>query len=73
MAAKSTATSLVFDYAVASTDTDVTSLAIKTVNLNVKGLPPAIHFFITAGDNFKVLNFIATDQGATISGSATKQ
>jgi hypothetical protein len=32
-----------------------------------------VHFFITAGDNFRELRFIATDSGTTISGTARKQ
>jgi len=34
---------------------------------------PTLHFFVTAGDNFKELRFIATDPGTTISGTAKKQ
>jgi hypothetical protein len=32
-----------------------------------------LHFFVTAGDNFKELRFMATDPGTTISGTARKQ
>jgi hypothetical protein len=32
-----------------------------------------VDFFITAGDNFNELRFIATDPGTTISGTARKQ
>jgi hypothetical protein len=32
----------------------------------------ALHFFVTAGDNFKELRFMATDPGTTISGTARK-
>jgi hypothetical protein len=32
-----------------------------------------VDFFITAGDNFRELRFIATDSGTTISGTARKQ
>jgi hypothetical protein len=32
-----------------------------------------VHFFFTAGDNFKELRFIATDPETTISGTARKQ
>ena len=32
-----------------------------------------VHFFFTAGDDFKELRFIATDSGTTISGTARKQ
>ena len=31
-----------------------------------------LHFFVTAGDNFKELRFMATDPGTTISGTARK-
>jgi hypothetical protein len=34
---------------------------------------PNLHFFVTAGDNFKELRFIATNPGTTISGTARKQ
>ena len=34
---------------------------------------PTLHFFVTAGDNFKELRFIATNPGTTISGTARKQ
>ena len=32
-----------------------------------------VHFFITAGEDFKELRFIATDPGTTISGTARKR
>ena len=32
-----------------------------------------VHFFVTAGDDFKELRFVATDTGTTISGTARKQ
>jgi hypothetical protein len=32
-----------------------------------------VHFFITAGDDFKELRFVATDPGTTISGTARRQ
>jgi hypothetical protein len=32
-----------------------------------------VHFFITAGEDFKELRFIATDTGTTISGTAREQ
>jgi hypothetical protein len=47
-----------------------TCTAIKTATIPGLG---AVDFFVTFGDGFRELRFIATTQGATISGSAKKQ
>ena len=44
--------------------------ATKTATIPGLG---TLHFFVTAGDDFKELRFIATDPGTTISGTARKQ
>ena len=44
--------------------------ATKTATIPGVG---TLHFFVTAGDDFKELRFIATDPGTTISGTARKQ
>jgi hypothetical protein len=44
--------------------------ANKTANIPGVG---AIHFFITFGNSFNELRFIATDPGTTISGTARKR
>jgi hypothetical protein len=44
-----------------------------TKTIEIPALSLTIDFFITAGDNFKELRFIATDSGTTISGTARKQ
>jgi hypothetical protein len=43
----------------------------KAVTLDVNGA--TLHFFITAGDDFKELRFIATDTGTALTGTARKQ
>jgi hypothetical protein len=48
-----------------------TCTAIKTLTLDANGA--TLHFFITAGDNFADLRFVATDTGTAISGTARKQ
>jgi hypothetical protein len=43
-----------------------------TKQANIPGVG-TVHFFITSGDRFKELRFIATDNGTAISGTARKQ
>jgi hypothetical protein len=45
--------------------------ATKSITLDVNGA--TLHFFITAGDAFNELRFLATDTGTAISGTARKQ
>jgi hypothetical protein len=47
-----------------------TCTANKTADIPGVG---TVHFFVTAGDGFRELRFIATDAGASISGTARKQ
>ena len=47
-----------------------TCTATKTANITGFG---AVEFFVTFGDGFRELRFIATTPGATISGTAKKQ
>lgn len=47
-----------------------TCTATKTAHIQGLG---AVDFFVTFGDGFRELRFIATTHGATISGSARKQ
>jgi hypothetical protein len=54
-------------YVVNPSDCTVT----KTVTLDANGA--TLHFFITAGDDFRELRFIATDTGTAITGTAGKQ
>jgi len=48
-----------------------TCTVTKAITLDVNGV--TLHFFITAGNDFRELRFIATDPGTAITGTATKQ
>jgi len=49
-----------------------TCTVTKTANIAGGDFPP-IQFFVTAADDFRALRFIATNQGAAISGTARKR
>ena len=49
-----------------------TCTVTKTANISGGEFPP-ITFFVTAADDFRELRFIATNQGAAISGTARKR
>jgi hypothetical protein len=49
-----------------------TCTVTKTANIAGNDFPP-ITFFVTAADDFRELRFIATNQGAAISGTARKR
>jgi hypothetical protein len=44
-----------------------------TKALTVDAVGATLHFFITAGDEFRELRFVATDPGTAITGTARKQ